>query len=344
MHNRQLQQAWRLGLVALLGLAVGFAAYLYQRMSAPGPRPAPGWALLAEMPGPRGETAAAVADGKVYVVGGYVGLAFETTAAVSVYDVADNAWVAGPALPEPRNHAAAAALDGTVYVSGGAAPAAGATDTIWALLPGAGAWTALAPLPGPRSAHRMVALDGRLYVVGGVGGPADAPDAPGAAGRVLIHDVADGTWRSGAAMPLVLDHLGVAVVDGEIWAIGGRGSGQNHARVDIYDPATDTWRDGPPLPEPTSGAADAIVDGVLLVSGGEDPGRGAIVDRHWRLDTSLGDAARWEALAPPPLAVHGVPGLAVDGRYLIIGGSTRPGGQSNTAWTGATQAYVPGSP
>ena len=193
-------------------------------------------------------------------------------------------------------------------------------------------------MPAPRSAHRVVALDGRLYVVGGVGGPADGP---GASGRVLIYDVASASWSEGAPLPLNRDHLGAVVVGTEIWAIGGRAGGQNLARVDIYNPATDKWREGSALPEPTSGAADGILDGVLLISAGEDPGRGLIVDRHWRLDTRLGAGAAWGALAPPPLAVHGVPGIVADGRFLIIAGSTRPGGQSNTAWTGATQAYSP---
>jgi hypothetical protein len=185
----------------------------------------------------------------------------------------------------------------------------------------------------------MVAAHGLLFVIGGVGGPASGP---GMAGRVLIYDPVTESWSEGAAMPQNRDHLGAVLVDGKIWAIGGRAGGLNHASVDIYDPERDTWRVAPTLPEPTSGAAEAIVDGVIYVSGGEDPA-GAIVDRHWRLDTAAGAGAAWEVLPPPPLAVHGVPGVAIDGRFLVIAGSTRPGGQSNTGWTGAVQAYVPGA-
>jgi hypothetical protein len=158
---------------------------------------------------------------------------------------------------------------------------------------------------------------------------------------VLIFDVAAGTWSEGAPLPLNRDHLAAVVVNDEIWAIGGRAGGQNHDLVDIYDPAADTWRGGPRLPEATSGAAEAILDGVIHLSGGEDPGSGRIVDRHWRLDTSAGDGWTWETLPPPPLAVHGVPGAAVDGRFLVIAGSPRPGAESSTAWTGATQALLP---
>jgi N-acetylneuraminic acid mutarotase len=327
-----------LALVAVFGLVIGIGGYLaYLRSNAPGPRPAPGWMLLAEMPSPRGETAVSVVDGRVFVAGGYTGLGFETTAIVSVYDSAEGTWGHGPSLPEPRNHAAAAALAGVVYVGGGASPSGNVTDTFWALN-SKGIWEDVGHMPGARSGHRIVELGGKLYVIGGVVGPATGIDM---GDRVFIFEPSPFQWTSGAAMPIQRDHLSAVVVDGEIWAIGGRADGVNHALVDIYDPGSDTWRAGPPLPEGTSGAAEAVVDGIIYISGGEDPALGEIVDRHWQLDTSLGDAATWEPLAPPPLAVHGVPGAAIDGRFLIIGGSTLPGGQSNLAWTGATQSYVP---
>ena len=332
----------RLAIAALLGIAVGVAGFLVIRiLSVPGPRPADGWTLLAAMPNQRGETAGAVADGRLYVIGGMTGLDFAASAEVSVYDHSTAAWKAGPALPEARHHAAAAGLDGSVFLSGGADPAGSRSAALWVLAPGEPAWRELAPMPEGRFGHRMATLEGRLYVVGGLAGaranPAGLP-AGLADGSVLIYDPAADTWSTGAPMPLSRDHLGVVVVDGEIWAIGGRAGGVNHARVDIYDPIADSWRDGPALPEPTSGAAEAVVNGVIYVSGGEDPGRGLIIDRHWQLDTDSPLLTEsWGQLPVPPFAVHGAPGENLDGRFVIVSGSTRPGGQSNTAWTGALQ-------
>ncbi len=338
MSGLSRRRGTRLAIVILLGVVLGAGGFLALRVAtAPGPRWAPGWELLAELPSPRGETATAVDGGLVYVAGGFTGLGFETTDLVSVSDAAANAWREGPSLPEPRNHAAATALAGIVFVSGGAGPSGAATDSFWALAED-GRWERLEPMPGARSGHRMVTVGELIYVVGGNGGPADGP---GAAGRTLIFDPTSNAWRAGAPLPVNRDHLAAVVVDDEIWAIGGRAAGRNHALVDIYNPITDTWRAGPALPEATSGAAEAILDGVIYVSGGEDPARGVIVDRHWRLDTGLGASAAWEPLTPPPLAIHGVAGAAIDGRIVIIGGSTRPGGESNTAWTGATQAFAP---
>jgi N-acetylneuraminic acid mutarotase len=323
----------RIVLLLLLGLVLGGVAYLaVLTVGNPAPREAAGWTLLATLPTARGETAAAVAGDRLYLIGGLTGLGGDASAEVSVYDPAGDAWNTAPAVPSPRHHAAAVGLNSTVYVSGGGPTASDWTPqpALWALDADADAWRDLAPMPEGRLGHRMLAIGERLYVVGGVGDT----------GRVLAYDVAAGTWTAGAEMPSPpRDHLAAVVVDGEIWTIGGRSGGQNHARVDIYDPGTDSWRSGPPLPEPTSGAAEGLLGGVILISGGEDSA--GVIERHWQLDTTLGDAAAWEPLAPPPLTVHGAHGATIDDRFLIVGGALRQGAFSRFSWTGANQAYRP---
>ncbi len=330
----------RLTLVVLLGLVVGVAGYVALQVAQnPGPRDAPGWELMAELPNGRGETAGAVAGGRLWVIGGLAGVSAQASAEVSVYDPASDAWSTGPSLPAARHHAAAVGLDGVVYVGGGGPSVADWTPqaSFWALDADAdggadadaGAWRELAPMPEARLGHRMVAVDGLVYVVGGIG----------ETGSVLVYDPAADAWTTGTEMSVSRDHLAVVVVDGEIWAIGGRGGGRNHARVNIYDPTADAWREGPPLPEATSGASEGVVGSVIFLSGGEDPG-GRVIDGHWRLDVSAASPS-WEPLPAPPLVVHGAPGFGVGGRFYVIGGSLRPGGQSSLAWTGATQVYEP---
>jgi N-acetylneuraminic acid mutarotase len=324
--------------VVVLGFAIGVAGYIGGIvLTNPVPRDAVGWTLLAPLPSGRGETAAAVADGRLYVIGGMTGLSGQATAEVSVYDPGANSWAAAPALPTARHHAAAAALDGIVYVSGGGPSADDWTPQpmLWSLASAAEAWRPLAPMPEGRLGHRMVAVEGHLYVVGGIGSRGD----------VLIYDPETDAWTKGAAMPASRDHLAAVVANREIWTIGGRSGGQIHSRVDIYDTVTDAWHDGPPLPEATSGAAEAVIGGVILISGGEDPrGTGSVIDRHWMLDTRLGQAAAWEPLSPPPLPVHGAHGAALDGRFVIVGGAVRQGAFSRLSWTIAAQAYRLWSP
>jgi N-acetylneuraminic acid mutarotase len=325
----------RIALILLLGL--GLIALLYVAalsIGNPAPREAAGWTLLATLPTARGETAAAVTDEHLYVIGGMTGLAGDGSAEVSIYDTAGDTWNVAPALPSPRHHAAAVGLNGTVYVSGGGPSAGDWTPQaeLWALDAGGDAWRDLAPMPEGRLGHRMLAIDDRLYVVGGIGDSR----------RVLVYDVAAVSWSARAEMPAPpRDHVAAVLVDGEIWVIGGRSGGQNYARVDVYNPGADTWREGPPLPEATSGAAAGVLDGRILISGGENPGQGGgVIDRHWQLDTTLGDDAAWEPLSPPPLAVHGAHGATVGGRFLIVGGALRQGAMSRFSWTGANQMYL----
>ncbi len=325
----------RLAIVAALGVLVALGVYVVFFLGGPSPRAARDWDLLAPLPNPRGETATAEVDGRLYVAGGLTGLTFAVSDEVDAYDPATDTWTEMAPLPEPRNHAAAAGLDGLFYVSGGGGPADNAAqEEIWALDPARDGWTELAPMPEGRYAHRMVALDGLLYVVGG----------DGETSRVLIYDPASDTWSTGAEMPVQRNHLAAVAADGRVWAIGGRAAASVQDRVDIYDPATDTWSSGPPLPEATSAASEGVLGSVIVISGGEAPGQnGRMVDAHWQLDTAPGAGAQWRPLAPPPLAVHGAQGAVVDGRFMIAAGASRYGQFSRFAWSGLLQAYTPGA-
>ena len=325
----------RLAIVTALAVFLALGVYFVFFLGGPAPREARNWDLLALLPTARGETATAELDGKLYVAGGYTGLAFAVSDEVDAYDPVSDTWTTLAPLPAPRNHASAAGLDGRFYVSGGGGPTDNAPQAnLWALDPGSDAWTELAPMPEGRYAHRLVALDGLLYVVGG----------QGETSRVMIYDPAADAWSTGAEMPVPRNHLAAVAVGGRVWAIGGRINARIVDRVDIYDPASDTWIPGPPLPEATSAASDGVLDSVIVISGGEEPGEnGRVVDDHWQLDTADGAEAQWRPLSPPPLAVHGAQGAVVDGRFMIAGGASRQGQFSRFAWSGLLQAYTPGT-
>lgn len=323
----------RLAAACMVGIALAVVGYVvFQVVTSPGARSARDWDLLAAMPSSRGETAAAVADGQLFVLGGLTGLGLEATAEATRYDPASDSWEALANLPAARHHAAAAGLDGDVYLSGGGSASGQPQASLWTLAPGGGDWATLAPMPEPRFGHRMVAVGERLYVVGGIGGGA----------AVLVYDVATDAWTVGADMPAPRDHLAAVAIGDEIWAISGRVSGRVQDRVDIYDTQTDVWRAGPPLPRATSAPSEGVLAVTILISGGEDPaGAGAMVDAHWQLDTSLGDAAAWEPLSPPPLTVHGAHGAVLGDLFVIAGGASRQGSSSRFAWSSLLQAFSP---
>lgn len=166
-----------LAIVIAALLLGGFAVFLAATSARP--RSSEGWRRLPNMPGPRGEVAAAVGtreldceepsgcrNGRALVVAGGIGGIGRASRAVSIFDIEGDRWLRGPDLPEARHHAAAAALGGVVYVTGGARSSTDWTPlkTLWALAPDSDAWTIVPGmfLPEARLGHQMVAVGERL--------------------------------------------------------------------------------------------------------------------------------------------------------------------------------------
>src|SRR5262245_4642460 len=88
-----------------------------------------------------------------------------------------------------------------------------------------------------------------LGVGAGCSGAAGHPDAGVGAGDVP-RATPDLAWSEAAPGPLARFEANGAVVDDELWVLGGFVSSALEVtrRVDIYRPATDGWRAGPDLP------------------------------------------------------------------------------------------------
>lgn len=92
------------------------------------------WESLPSLPTRRAGYGLAVADDRVWAIGGEIGL--NVLNAVDVFDPETGMWTAGPSLPnsDGRHGHVAAAIDGTIYVAGGTfPPGATATDSVIAL-------------------------------------------------------------------------------------------------------------------------------------------------------------------------------------------------------------------
>jgi hypothetical protein len=297
----------------------------------PDPRESPGWTLMAPMPEPRGETTTAVLEDRLYVIGGLSGVVAGASATVSVYDPATDAWTDGPALPDPRHHAGSgdARRRDLPRRRRPERPRLVAGDE------------PLAPGCRRRSLDRSRADAGGPIRASARGArrPAVGGRWRGRIGRDARLRPAIDAWETRAPLPENRDHLGVVVVDGEIWAIAGRNGGVRTSSTSTTRPPTRGGR-AEPCRRPRAAPPRRRSDGLVLVSGGEDPapvGDG-VFDRHWWLDARAADPT-WRELPRPPLAIHGVEGAVIDGRYYVVGGATRAGGQSFVSWTDATQAF-----
>jgi N-acetylneuraminic acid mutarotase len=219
------------------------------------------WKALAPMPSKRGSALAAVADDKIYVIGGAATIPGSKEAAVypthphtsvgtvEEYDPAANTWRERSAMPTPRNHAAVGAVNGKIYVIGGRVGAA------------------------------FIGLASDISVV-------------------EEYDPATDQWSGPRArMPIARSALGAGVYAGRIYVAGGEYQDPHmmatFRAVEAYDPASNTWTEMPPMPVSRHGLAVGVIGNRLHVISGDVQSAGTGIEvstgEHDVFDFSAGD-------------------------------------------------------
>src|SRR2546421_249104 len=90
-----------------------------------------------------------------------------------------------------------------------------------------------------------------------------------------------GSWTTKARMPTGRYLLGVAAVNGTLYAVGGfNGAGDYVATVEVYDPVTNTWTTQAPMPTARWALGVAAVNGTLYAVGGYNSGPLATVEAY----------------------------------------------------------------
>jgi hypothetical protein len=288
------------------------------------------WSVLATMQVPQQEGAFAALDGRIYAIGGFTGVVTEASSLVQAYDVATDRWSLAASLPEPLHHPAAAAVDGHLYVVGGFYATFAQREpaqSLWAYDPADDQWARRGSLPTARGAPAAVALDGHLIAIGGErrvpGGGAGAYES---VADVAAYDPQSDRWDVLPPLRHARNHLAAAVIDGRIYAVGGRdASSMLLPYLEEYDPASRTWRERAPMPTGRSGHAAAALDGRLYVFGGEG---NAANPRGVYAEVEAYDPATdtWTLVDTMPTPRHGLGAVALGSRIYLPGGSARQGG------------------
>lgn len=223
------------------------------------------WEALAALPAPRANVGVALADGKIYVVGGSSagadGASYQQYASVFAYDIATNHWVEVAPLPQSYAAMAVTAINGKVYAFGGLDGNGTASAQSYLYDPAHNRWTLKAPMPnGPRYLAAAAPLNGEIYVVGGWNERAD----------VEIYDPATDRWRVGPALEQGRHSLGLAAgPDGYLYAVGGAISASGEGSVERYRPQTAAWETLTSLKDKARlGTAAAYAAGQLYAVGG----------------------------------------------------------------------------
>jgi len=124
--------------------------------------------------------------------------------------------------------------------------------------------------------------------------------------------VAEEGWIRKADMPTARHRFATSVVNGKIYAIGGRAGG-TISTVEEYDPATDTWTRKADMPTEKYNVATCVVNGKIYAIGGHD---GTEVTRTVGAYDPVTDT--WTKKADIPLDVAGSCAGVVDGKIYVI--------------------------
>lgn len=282
-------------------------------------------------PNPRHEAAFVAHEGKFYLLGG------RRIQPVDIFDPATATWTHGAAPPVEVHHFQAVSHEGKIWLVGamtGSYPREAALDHIPIYDPATDTWSRGPSLPADRRRGGAGAVihDGTLYVVCGIiNGHYD--------GHVTWLDAMDlktGEWRRLPDAPRARDHFQSAVIDGKLYAVGGRRSSAATnevftlvvAEVDVFDFRTGRWTTLPSpsgdLPTTRAGSMTLAAGPYVVVAGGETLRQQEAHAEVEALDTRTGTWTRWPGFAR---GRHGS-GLVRHGNAIYVAsGSGNRGGR-----------------
>lgn len=277
------------------------------------------WSTAAPIPERIQEHHGALYRGRIYIAGG-IDSTGQTTKVTYRYDPGANRWTRLADLPAPRHHMPLVVLNDTLYAIGGFddlrfTPRA----DVWIYREDRNVWEPRASLPVPRGATAAGAVNGKLVVVGGYGA---GPGGRTLFDTTLVYDPRANAWSTAAPIPTKRDHLEAQVVNGILYAIGGRpiSPAQNYDVVEAYDLATNRWTTKAPMPSKRGGIASALLDGKIHTFGGEHPT--GVYPNHEVYDVARNE---WSVAEPLPTPRHGFAAVTFDGRIYVIGGGPKQG-------------------
>ncbi|CCG36622.1 ring canal kelch [Xanthomonas axonopodis pv. khayae] len=278
-------------------------------------------------PHARHENSMAAIGERLYVLGG------RGERPLDIFDTRTRRWSRGSAPPLAVNHAQAAVWAGKLYLVGGFTgdyPNETALTHLLIYDPATDRWQVGAEIPADRrrGSAGTVAHDGVLYLVGGNTRGHNSGYVP----WLDAFDTRTQRWTRLPDAPHARDHFQAVVLDGKLYAGGGRRSShdtgdtlsQTIPQLDVYDLRQATWSVADAtLPTPRAGAAAIAHHGRVMLLGGEST---AQVAGHAEVESYDPATARWVTGPALPRGRHGTQAAQVGGDLYIAAGSGNRGG------------------
>lgn len=230
------------------------------------------WRPGTPMPQPRHSAGAAVASGRLYVVGGFTRMG-KASGDVFVYDATTDAWSDGVPVPTAGGAGAVVAVGGFVYAVGGYDPDSGSLDRNERFDPASGAWQSRARMPTPRNRFAAAVADGKIYTFGGTQDSVDGRPGDVTLAVVEVYEPDQNRWYDGGRMPMPLRGAAAVTQGLYVYLFGGvrtDTAGDLPEQIWRYDPGTDEWEPVPTgMPTPRHGMAAVVHEGRIFLIGGE---------------------------------------------------------------------------
>ena len=136
---------------------------------------------------------------------------------------------------------------------------------------------------------------------------------------VEIFDLTTRSWSSGPPLDVARNHVGVAALGGQVYAVGGRDNGDGSIdTVERLDPGGGGWERAAPLPLGVSSLGLVSAGDRLVAVGGGDDFERWVTPATWAFDP---ETDRWTRLPDLRRARHGHAATVVDGTLFALGGS-----------------------
>lgn len=287
------------------------------------------WSLVSAQNSPTGrhENSAAIVGDELFMLGG------RGHRPVDIFNLKTGEWRQGKAPPIEINHAQAVAFEGKIYLAGaltGPFPQEAVVPRIMIYDPASDDWSEGPELPQDRlrGGSGLVVNDGIFYMVGGN----RLGHNSGYVSWLDSFDPETGEWEVLPDAPRPRDHFQAVVLDGKLYAAGGRTSAQDKgeplaltvAPMDVFDFATRVWSTAKdPIPTPRAGVSAAAINGLIVVLGGESDRQKTAHNEVEAFDPKTNG---WIALPPLPTGRHGTQAIVVGDELHMIAGSRDAGG------------------
>lgn len=216
---------------------------------------------------------------QLYAIGGET-TGGRTVSSVDRYDLQVNDWRAAPALPAALANLAAVTFKERIYVAGGSsrtgddAQSALApitlSDRFFVFDPAGEQWHAAGQLPNPLAGAALVADENAIYLLGGWDGRNMHDEIWQLTPPAALDDPMPG-WTLIGRLRTPIAFLGAALINGEIFVVGGHDGQLDLATAEAFTLSSGEWRNLPPLSSPRSGLQLGYDGQSLFALGGGGP-------------------------------------------------------------------------